>query len=64
MFRVEALKHVGHYVYNSRNKGDQLAAHKVLARMIDDKKIPAVQAAANAAHDLTLAKHNMVGGSE
>ena len=53
MFRVEALKHVGHYIYNSRSKGDQLASHKILARMIDDASLPPnVRTAANAAHDL------------
>jgi hypothetical protein len=64
MWRVEAYKHIGHYKYNSRSKGDQLTAKKTLAlSALDPSLDPAVKAAAIAAHDLTLEKHNMVGGS-
>ncbi|HET6250706.1 MAG TPA: hypothetical protein VFE47_23660 [Tepidisphaeraceae bacterium] len=64
MFRAEALKHIGNYRFNSMTRGDQLAAKKVLKDMVEDNDIPAnVKAAANAAHELTIQKHNMIGGS-
>ena len=63
MWRVEAYKHIGHYKYNSKTKGDQLAAKKTLATVaLDPPSDLAVKAAALAAHDLTIEKHNMVGG--
>ncbi|MDB5173132.1 MAG: hypothetical protein JWN51_1905 [Phycisphaerales bacterium] len=64
MWRVEAFKHIGHYKYNARSKGDQLTAKKVLATAgMDPSLDPSVKTAALAAHDLTPEKHNMVGGS-
>jgi hypothetical protein len=64
MFRVEAFKHIGHYKYNARSKGDQLAAKKILtASAMDPALDPIVKTAAVAAHDLTPEQHNMVGGS-
>lgn len=66
MFRVEALKHIGHYRYNVRadKKGDQLRVRKVLGKMSDDASLPpSVKEAVKAAKNLTLEKHNMVGGN-
>jgi hypothetical protein len=64
MFRVEAIKHIGHYRFNAQTMGDQMGARKVLRKLVDDANLPAnVKAAANAAHDLTIEKHRMVGGA-
>lgn len=62
MFRVEALKHVGHYRYNSISIGDQRGAMRSIQKVLDQGDAdPTVKAAANAARDLTLAKHNAFG---
>ena len=62
VFRVEALKHIGNYRFNASTRGDQLAARKALTKILEDSSVnPAVKAAATAAHDLTLQKHNTYG---
>jgi hypothetical protein len=64
MFRVEALKHVGHYRYNAKTMGDQRLVRKVLGKLANEPNLPAsVKEAVKAAQDLTIEQHNMVGGS-
>ncbi|HWE02588.1 MAG TPA: hypothetical protein VG326_09285 [Tepidisphaeraceae bacterium] len=62
MWRVEAIKHVGKYRFNAQTNGDQLAARKVLSKMVEDPTLsPPVKAAATAAHDLTIEKYHAFG---
>ena len=59
MWRVEAIKHLGHYRFNAQNRGDQLGARKVLPKLASDATAdPIVRAAAVAARDLTVEEHH------
>jgi len=60
MFRVECIKHIGRYRYNSNSIGDQMAANRTLIKLLDDAKAT-VKAAATAAHDLTIEKFHTFG---
>ncbi len=60
MWRVEAIKHIGRYRFNSATMGDQLTSRKVVTKLLDDPN-PVIKAAANAAHDLTVEKYHTFG---
>ncbi|HEX4796144.1 MAG TPA: hypothetical protein VH370_20310 [Humisphaera sp.] len=58
MWRVEALKHIGHYQYSSVSKVDQIYAKRLLQKMAADSTLdPIVKTAAVAARDLSLEEH-------
>ena len=63
MWRVEAIKHLGHYQYNAITKMDQKQSTRVLQRLSADSKLdPRVHTAAVAAANLTVQQHRATGG--
>ena len=60
MWRVEAVKHLGHYKFNSANRGDQLAARNLIEQLCKRRDIdPALTTAAIAARDLSIEQHHL-----
>jgi hypothetical protein len=58
MWRVEAIKHLGHFRFNSNNRGDQIGAQVVLKKLSATTNIdPTLRVAAEAAKDLSAEQH-------
>lgn len=58
MWRVEAIKHLGHYQYNAITRTDEIWARRILQKLsADPNQDPRVHAAAVAARDLTVEQH-------
>jgi hypothetical protein len=58
MWRVEAIKHLGHYQYNAITQMDEKQARRVLKRLSANQKLdPRVHTAALAAANLTVEQH-------
>ena len=59
MFRVEAILKLGRYRFDAARAADQLAAPRFLRRFQRDPD-PAIQAAAQAAANLTIEQYRMI----
>jgi hypothetical protein len=58
MWRVEAIKHLGHYQYNAISQMDEKQARRVLQKMAADPKLDSrIHAAAVAASNLSVEQH-------
>lgn len=58
MWRVEAIKHIGHYQYSSQSRGDQVKARLLLQKLASATDVPpAIHTAATEARDLTIEQH-------